>query len=182
MRAHRKADRLVCGATISVSVNKHTLKRSAVSFDPELIDPAHLTLKHRSAWLNTHRPWMACTGPNFSIRRKDGEFFDEAFEGWGSEDRDLSYRLYEKGLHVHLLRRVGAIDVRVKGAAVPWNPFKGADTAGVVALLKSKLTLFRKYPDDLMTPRTGARGHPANPLSKAAYRRRRLDAITRSFA
>jgi glycosyltransferase involved in cell wall biosynthesis len=150
--AHIEPKRLVCGATLSVAIDDNMLANDSVSFNPELIDPTQATFSRRALWLATERPWMACTGANFSIRTVDSLLFDETFEGWGSEDRDLSFRLYERGLQPHLIGRVGAVDLRIEGATVAWNPFKGGETAGIIAVLKSKLALWRKYPGNLMAP------------------------------
>jgi hypothetical protein len=46
-------------------------------------------------------PWVLCWGSNLSVPRQallEVKGFDEAFVGWGSEDTDLAYRLYEHGL------------------------------------------------------------------------------------
>lgn len=45
--------------------------------------------------------WSACIGFSFSVERSDNVFFDENFEGWGPEDRELVIRLvYNHGLLV----------------------------------------------------------------------------------
>lgn len=147
--AHSVPHRLVCGMT-----------DYAIESDPQTdsAQPTYvrattrLTSVCRATWLQTDRPWMACGGANFSIRRADIIYFDERFEGWGSEDRDFAYRLYKKGLSIYLIPRVCALDVHRGDAKVAWNPFKGGDSEGIIAMLKSKAQLLQKYPGDLMLP------------------------------
>lgn len=41
-------------------------------------------------------PWMACVGFSFSVDNGPEVYFDEHFEGWGPEDRELALRLISR--------------------------------------------------------------------------------------
>lgn len=49
-------------------------------------------------------PWCVCWTGQLSLRRDDlieaNEWFDEEFIGWGAEDEEFSFRLYQKGFRV----------------------------------------------------------------------------------
>jgi glycosyltransferase involved in cell wall biosynthesis len=107
-------------------------------------------LEYRRRWLETPYPWMACIGANLSLRRQHAVLFDETFEGWGSEDRDFAYRLWKAGLAMRVLDRLGLVQV-VRGEPENWNPLIGGHHA-IVAALKCKVHLYRKYSVDIMFP------------------------------
>jgi len=47
-------------------------------------------------------PWLLFTSANFSMSKigcVDAGQFDENFEGWGLEDYEMGYRLYQRGFH-----------------------------------------------------------------------------------
>lgn len=49
---------------------------------------------------NFHIPWIFCITRNISLPKKlldQVGYFSEEFEGWGSEDNELGYRLYKLG-------------------------------------------------------------------------------------
>lgn len=55
----------------------------------------------RAYGLGYYDKWEWCAGNNLSVRREyvaDVGFWDENFFGWGEEDIDFSYRLYQHGL------------------------------------------------------------------------------------
>jgi GT2 family glycosyltransferase len=57
--------------------------------------------RKRACGLAYYDRWEWCAGNNLSVRRKyasDVGLWDENFFGWGEEDIDFSYRLYQHGL------------------------------------------------------------------------------------
>jgi hypothetical protein len=120
---------------------------STVQVPAEILDkpqPEHL--KQRQ-WLSTDRPWLACLGGNFSVPNSPEVRFDEKFESWGSEDRDLAFRLYRAGLQPRLLPRPNALQLRLEGEH--WSEMSHDQ---VVALLRNKIYLAEKYPNGEMDP------------------------------
>lgn len=92
-------------------------------------------------WAESSEPWMACIGGNFSVRRIDEVSFDERFEGWGSEDRDVAFRLYQAGLEPFLLSSIHAVQLTLGDSTK-----RSFSPEALVASLKGKLLLKRKYP------------------------------------
>ena len=151
--AHSEPGRLVCGSYQNVGLRSRGLPADAAEYLARLPDPnAGSDRSERRPWLDTDRPWMACTSGNMSVERSRVVLFDEDFNGWGSEDRDFAYRAYRSGVRVFLLERVGLVHLWQQTESVPWNPGKGGDAASVIAALTSKLRLYRKYPGEVMAP------------------------------
>jgi glycosyltransferase involved in cell wall biosynthesis len=142
--AHQTARSLVCGARYSSIKSGLKLDDLLMSDWASLPSPEHLRQRQ---WLHSSRPWMACLGGNFSVPNIPDVQFDEQFEGWGSEDRDLACRLFRSGLTPRLLQRPNA--VHMKDAEECWTRM-GCD--GVVAFLLNKLKLRSKYPGGEMEP------------------------------
>jgi glycosyltransferase involved in cell wall biosynthesis len=148
--ARAQQDRvLVCGLrwTVDPAEISAPLLRSG-RFYKSLCSRQPDELEHRLQRRRHHskQPWLACLGGNFSVRRSAEVFFDEAFEGWGSEDRDLACRLYQLGYRPKLLSSPNAI--QIKTAASHWS---NMDQEGVVAFLHNKLLLRRKFPGGEMS-------------------------------
>lgn len=53
--------------------------------------------KRRQEWLNSTNPWRVCFSCNLSAPNNPEVYFDENYEGWGNEDWELAYRLYNNG-------------------------------------------------------------------------------------
>ncbi len=152
--AHQAASgQLVCGCCQNVATAARDLPSNAAAYLAALPEPSSTPdCEERAAWLETGRPWMACTSGNMSIERTRALTFDERFQGWGSEDRDFAYRAHAAGLRIALLKGFGLGHVWTTSQPVEWNPTKGGDPESLVSALRSKLLLYRKYPGDLMAP------------------------------
>lgn len=150
--AHQTGCRLVCGAVQTMSLFEDQYRQDYASLLREIPESVSTNMEALRYWFDSVRPWMACTGGNLSVKREHIVLFDEEFQGWGSEDRDFAFRLYDAGLTIYLLRRTGLAQLRIKNQSVDWNPCKGGDQTSIISALKSKLHLYRKYPGELMTP------------------------------
>lgn len=146
--AHRGQRRLVYGGRRQVRVppGADLSRRRLLSAEGGERDD----LEKRKQWLTTPRPWMACIAANLSVQRSEAICFDEAFEGWGSEDRDFAYRLWAGGLSIHLLERTGLVQPLREGEE-GWHPLRGGHHT-IVAAMKCKLHLYRKHGPDVMAP------------------------------
>jgi glycosyltransferase involved in cell wall biosynthesis len=149
---HRDPGLLVCGGVQEAEIAESSLAGGAQALLSALPDTGVTGADKLAAWVAGDRPWMACVGANMSVRRSDAVPFDEGFEGWGSEDRDWSYRLWTSGLKVRLLDRAVLVHLRLRHLPVEWNPVRGGDHHALVSMLRGKLHLYRKYPGDVMAP------------------------------
>jgi cellulose synthase/poly-beta-1,6-N-acetylglucosamine synthase-like glycosyltransferase len=150
--AHHVERRLVCGGYQNVEVSEGDIQADCAFLFDRIPEAESTDLENRIRWIGTNRPWMACTGGNQSVRRAHAVPFDEQFQGWGSEDRDFAFRLYDAGLTIHLLDRTGVVHLRLNDRAVNWNPYKGGDQRSIISALESKLHLYHKYPGKVMMP------------------------------
>jgi glycosyltransferase involved in cell wall biosynthesis len=105
-------------------------------------------IEKQRAWFNSRRPWMACLGGNFSIPSQPQYCFDEVFEGWGSEDRDFAYRMFQAGFKPTLLPYANACQIR-RSNDLGWTFMSSKQ---VVAFLRNKSLLRRKYVSREMLP------------------------------
>lgn len=146
--AHRGDARLVYGGRERLKIPPGASPADHAARRDGRLAPSDLAYHRR--WLATPHPWMACITANMSFPRRHAILFDEAFEGWGSEDRDFAYRLWKAGLAMHVLDRSCLVQILQHGAE-SWNPLTGGHDA-IVATLKGKLHLYRKHPVDAMAP------------------------------
>jgi glycosyltransferase involved in cell wall biosynthesis len=149
LNAHRRAKRKILAAGI-------VLTREVLEIGPDCEALAIESLKGddpqipaQSKWLETEQRWMACLGGNLSVRRDWDIFFDEGVEGWGSEDRDFSYRLVKAGCEVELILPPNAVQFRLRNAYLDWHPRYGSHNA-IVRFLNAKTYLADRYPDGTM--------------------------------
>jgi glycosyltransferase involved in cell wall biosynthesis len=152
LRAHLDAQAhgpaLVCGL-------RHTIVAATFAELPrptaELLEQvgAEVQREHvaQREWMASSRPWMACLSGNFSIPAAVAPTFDEAFESWGSEDRDLAYRAFTNGIPPVLLAEPNAIHLTL--VERHWSQMSHD---AVVAFLHNKQYLARKYPNGEMEP------------------------------
>jgi cellulose synthase/poly-beta-1,6-N-acetylglucosamine synthase-like glycosyltransferase len=140
--AHRACPALICGMRRTIHGGGREWKPSRQLLHEALHSPGveRQHLRQREA-LRTNQPWMACVGGNFSAPRSAQLQFDERFEGWGSEDRDLAFRLCKSGLRTRLLPAANAVHI-----GDPYAGFKSMDSQAVAGFLRSKATLRSKYP------------------------------------
>jgi glycosyltransferase involved in cell wall biosynthesis len=145
---HQDAGVLGCGLRKNIVVEtvgdlEHLPAASLLAQD----DPPESEEQQQRRWLDTATPWMACLGGNFSVRRNDCLPFDERFTSWGSEDRDLAFRLCRRGLTPRLLARPNGLHVKRPDAG-----FSHMKHDAIVALLRNKRLLRSMYPGGEMEP------------------------------
>ncbi len=147
LRAHETAGRLVCGSRYTKFVTE--LPSSFVwPQDGGLpVDEAIREPVSQTKWLGSPWEWAACFGGNFSVERARCLTFDENFHSWGSEDRDLAFRLIDSGLQVLVLPEPNAIQWKLSGAN--WTDMSHEQ---VVAFLENKAYLASKYPNGELAP------------------------------
>ena len=181
LRAHRKERTLACGArqTIVTGATGRALKRAVLAAARQ---PLRGEVDRQRTWLASRSPWMACLGGNFSVPRSARVRFDETFESWGSEDRDLAVRLWRAGFVPRLIDRPGAVHIRRPDEGLIHRRHEQ-----IVALLRNKRRLRAKYPGGEMRaslavvrhchlePRTGR-------WSLGAWRDVSADAVFAEFA
>jgi glycosyltransferase involved in cell wall biosynthesis len=97
-------------------------------------------------------PWLACIGFSFSVERAPTVVFDEYFEGWGPEDRELAIRL--SLLHGFTVKYVDDLEVYHlefastgrSHAVSERDDFMPSDHAAIVQFLRGIDYLVSKYP------------------------------------
>jgi hypothetical protein len=121
----------------------HYLERHSFEFD----------LMVQKSALSSSAPWMACIGCSLSIKRSGAIWFEEGFEGWGPEDRELALRLIRRhGYRVTFLEdlRVFHLDNdstgRDPGSIFPRSP------SAIWKYLKNMCYLYSLYPDEDLSP------------------------------
>jgi hypothetical protein len=146
--AHQQGAVIACGL-------RRTIARSDLDgltgldaiLDGELRKPTQRENMLQRVWCESARPWLACLSGNFSIPAGTGIFFDERFEGWGSEDRDFAYRLFQNGYKPVCLPLPNALHIRPVS-----DQRRQMSHDEVVAFLRNKLLLREKYPNGEMGP------------------------------
>ncbi len=104
-------------------------------------------------WLERGVSWMALLACNFSVPRAPEIAFDEHFRGWGSEDRELAYRLTQRhGYTVTPAWEAEALHVHFASRQHINDPFITGDPHGLVDFLANKLYLRDLYPDADLSP------------------------------
>lgn len=147
LRAHESAGRLVCGSRFTKFVTEVPSDfvwpaDGGLPVDEAIREPAKQT-----KWLGGPWEWISCFGGNFSAERARCLPFDENFRSWGSEDRDLAFRLIASGLQVFVLPEPNAIQWKLPGSN--WTDMSHDE---VVAFLENKTYLASKYPDGELAP------------------------------
>jgi glycosyltransferase involved in cell wall biosynthesis len=140
--AHITKDLLVCGVRKPALLPEYTSSEPDDGRLTEILEQATACgeQERQRGWIDTATPWMACLGGNFSVRRAGEVYFDELFEGWGSEDRDLAIRLFKAGNKPVLLPKANAVHLRIAGD--DWCSMRHDQ---IVAFLHNKVILARKY-------------------------------------
>ena len=146
LQAHQVPRTLGCGVrhTLVTDLCGPALKAEVQA---AVAQPACGEIDHQRLWLASASPWMACLSGNFSFPRSARVYFDEAFETWGSEDRDLAFRLWRAGYTPRLLDGANAVHVRR-----PDDGLAQLSHRQVVALIENKCLLRSKYPRGELAP------------------------------
>jgi glycosyltransferase involved in cell wall biosynthesis len=121
-----------------------SVRRQLSVITEDLGDRAQQRMYHAS-----RQPWMAFLGFSFSVDRTEEVRFDEYFEGWGPEDRELGFRLVSR--HGFGLTYRDDIEVfHLEACSTGRTPFEFLPTqhAQIVAMLRNLDHFFRLYPDD----------------------------------
>lgn len=97
--------------------------------------------------------WLGCLGCNLSVSRLGQDnYFDEAFQGWGSEDQEFACRLARR----HGFRLVFAPDIcgvhLQNGTRTSFRPVKAEDHSSILKYLRNVLYFCDLYPEIDMTP------------------------------
>jgi glycosyltransferase involved in cell wall biosynthesis len=90
-------------------------------------------------YASTKEPWTTCYSSNISVAKSPIVEFDEAFEGWGSEDWDLFYGLTK--VHGHEVRLVDAVAYDVLG----WKDQRLWPQSSFVAHLRNGMRFLDKW-------------------------------------
>lgn len=147
LRAHETAGRLVCGSRYTKFVTDLPSSFAWPQEGDPLIDEAIREPVDQTKWLGGPWEWASCFGGNFSVERARCLQFDENFGSWGSEDRDMAYRLLKSGLRVFVLAAPNAIQWKLSGTN--WTDMSHEE---VIAFLESKAYLASKYPAGELAP------------------------------
>jgi glycosyltransferase involved in cell wall biosynthesis len=110
----------------------------------------------RKLWISGPK-WMTPIGFSWSIDRDDCVYFDEAFVGWGPEDRELAFRLTaENNFSVQYLDDLQVYHIESSSTGrTPFTLWPKSPTE-ILGYLRNMIYLTRKYPNadfsPLMTP------------------------------
>lgn len=147
LRAHESAGRLVCGSRFTKFVTQLPSNFAWPDGGGLPVDGATREPADQTKWLGGPWEWISCFGGNFSVERARCLNFDENFRSWGSEDRDLAFRLIASGLQVFVLPEPNAIQWKLSGSN--WTDMPHDE---VVAFLENKAYLASKYPGGELAP------------------------------
>jgi glycosyltransferase involved in cell wall biosynthesis len=117
-----------------------------------LLDRISVDVEHRGQQVlaASGSPWMACMGFSVSFDWKSTHcYFDEAFEGWGPEDREFALRLCRvHGYNVVL--RDDIIVYHVEACSTGRTPFVTLpwEAKEILAYFKNMLHFRDMYPDE----------------------------------
>lgn len=146
-RAHQVPGRLVCGSRYTKFVAELSPRCVWPQDGTAPVEGAATEPANQEKWVDSQWEWAACFGGNFSVERERCLLFDENFRSWGSEDRDIAFRLIESGLQVFLLSQPNAIQWKLSGSN--WTDMSHDE---VVAFLENKAYLASKYPNGELAP------------------------------
>src|SRR5579875_11880 len=111
-------------------------------------------------------PWLSCIGFSFSVERHPAVYFDEAFEGWGPEDRELAFRLVKRhGFSVSYRNDIEV--VHLETCSTGRTPFTllPRKHSQITSYMRNMIYLRNLYPDEdlsvLLKPLLAYRLNPA---------------------
>jgi glycosyltransferase involved in cell wall biosynthesis len=94
-------------------------------------------------------PWRAFIGFSFSVSRSDVIYFDEAFEGWGPEDREFALRLVRK--HGYIVSFREDIEVfHLEPFSTGRQPFSilPRSSTGILDYIRNMIYFRSSYPEE----------------------------------
>jgi glycosyltransferase involved in cell wall biosynthesis len=102
---------------------------------------------HQRRMSSTKNAWMSCIGFSFSVRKDSNVVFDERFEGWGPEDREIALRLVRRhGFVVSYRDDIVVLHLECHSTGRP--PFSLLPNAhsAIVAYMRNILHFRNSYP------------------------------------
>lgn len=108
------------------------------SICPEEKGEATRETQKQRRWIESEYPWMAMLSCNFSVNRAPEVLFDEQFVGWGSEDRELAFRLHLRGYRFALHEETEAFHVENRPGGGQ-NPMETGKHEHIATFLRNKL-------------------------------------------
>lgn len=146
--ANQVPGRLVCGRRYARIVWR--VSSSYQWFEPAPGQEVAIQPLKQEEWMAGGSPWMACCSGNFSVQNTGDVEFDENFVSWGSEDRDLAYRLFRDGRAPYVIQQPNALHQRYKNTH--WTDMTHEQ---VVAFLDNKTYFASKFPNGEVLPSLG---------------------------
>jgi glycosyltransferase involved in cell wall biosynthesis len=104
--------------------------------------------KHQLDMSKTKDAWLSCIGFSLSIDRRPEVVFDETFEGWGCEDRELALRLVKRhGFSVSFRDDINVL--HLEACSTGRTPFAilPKTHSQIVAYMKNVIHFRELYPD-----------------------------------
>jgi glycosyltransferase involved in cell wall biosynthesis len=111
-------------------------------------------------------PWFSCIGFSFSVERHPAVYFDEAFEGWGPEDRELAFRLVKRhGFSVSYCNEIEVLHLETCSTGRTPFTLLPRTHSQITSYMRNMIYLRNLYPDEdlsvLMKPLLAYRLNPA---------------------
>jgi glycosyltransferase involved in cell wall biosynthesis len=146
LACHDGSKRVVCGRRRHVSPGTYDFDAYGPLLLRSLTERSHAADPEQTYWIEGPHPWMALYSFAFSVPRDDAVIFDEAMEGWGSEDRELALRLFHRHHYQFLLPR------EIPPVFHLLEPDFASHHDKIVSGLKNKLHLVSKYDNEVVGP------------------------------
>jgi glycosyltransferase involved in cell wall biosynthesis len=139
--------------------------------------------KHQLDMSKTKDAWLSCIGFSLSIDRHPEVVFDEAFEGWGCEDRELALRLVKRhGFSVSFRDDIEVL--HLEACSTGRTPFSilPKTHSQIVAYMRNVVHFRELYPDlDLSIMVQPLVAYRLNPGTQCWELRRDHDPAARDF-
>lgn len=143
--AHTGANEIVCGPVVPKATPAIASLSDVAAAIADLLVQDSPSVKVQRSWFESEHPWVACPGGNMSMPRNPEVLFDQGFLEWGSEDRELAYRLvHEHAYRIRYNEAAPAFHLDIEGERTPRIRRSHED---VVALLRNKLYFRARHPE-----------------------------------
>ena len=157
--AHATGDKiLLCGTreTLRIRADRPPKNPEEVFLLTEQtshIEAVESEYPQQEAWSRSQFPWMAISGSNFSIRKAPEIVFDEAFTGWGTEDREFACRIQKLGYQIVVTDAARAVHVElIEPKGTRHQVDENREHRELTELIRNKLLMRRLHPDVDTTP------------------------------
>lgn len=158
-KAHQTSQKLLlCGTRENITLRADRPPKNAeelhfLAEQTSRIEAAASEYPQQEAWANSKSPWMAISGSNFSVRNSADITFNEAFIGWGTEDREFACRMLKKGYRISVTDAARAIHVDlVAPKSTHRHTEDNRENLELSDLIRNKLLFRRLHPDVDTTP------------------------------